>query len=413
MMYFLYTLVIRLYVLAIRIFSAFNIKAYKWLQGRKNIFNDIKQEVDIGQKYVWFHTASLGEFEQARPVIESFVEKFPKYKIVLTFFSPSGYEIRHNYDKAAHVFYLPADTPANAEKFLSLINPELVFFVKYEFWFNFIKAINKRNIPLYFFSVKLRPDQYFFKWYGSWFRKNLFKISAIFVQDRVSEQLLEKVNYKNVFMSGDTRFDRVLSVSSQKKSFPEVNAFSGGNFVVIGGSTWQPDEDMLLTLIRKYHNEIKIILAPHEINPVRINDFRVKLPCTSVLFSELTMENAAESRILIIDNIGLLLHLYQYAHIAYIGGGFGKNVHNVLEAAVFGVPVIFGPNYHKFIEIINLIDVGGAFPVNSYSEFESVFQKLFHDQKYRNNCSEICSRFVKNHSGATDSIIRHISVKVN
>jgi len=404
----LYNLFVYVYSGLIRLASLFDSKAGKWIQGRKDLLHRINAEIDKTQKHVWFHTASLGEFEQGRPVIEKFRQQFPQYKIVLTFFSPSGYEIRKNYEGADHIFYLPADTPKNVRKFLNTVDPVMVFFVKYEFWFNYIRTIRKRNIPLYFFSVKFRPDQYFFSWYGGWFRSNLKKINRIFVQDETSLKLLQSTGYEKGSISGDTRFDRVLSVAKEKKSFPLVGAFASNTKVLIAGSTWPPDEDMLTRLINKNTEGLKYIVAPHEIHAERIASFRAGLTVSSIKLSEASEENVAAARVLIIDNIGMLLHLYQYAGFSYIGGGFGKNVHNILEAATFGVPVVFGPNYHKFQEIIDLIAMGGAFPVNNYDEFESALLKLNNEDAFRESCSEICRNFVISSAGATDVILKGI-----
>lgn len=408
-MFFLYNLFIHVYSFLIKLSSIYNSKALKWIKGRKDIFYHIRSVIKHNEKHIWFHTASLGEFEQCRPVMEAFREKYPQFKIVLTFFSPSGFEIRKNYAGADHVFYLPADTNSNAERFLELINPVMVCFVKYEFWFNYIRQIHKRDTPLYFFSVKFRPSQYFFSWYGSWFRQNLKKINIIFVQDEISLQLLSGTGYLNGYISGDTRFDRVLSVANQKRSFPVVESFAANSKILIAGSTWPPDEEMLTQLINKQTPGLKYIVAPHEVDYGRIASFQSSLTAPAIRFSEATAEKIAEATVLIIDNIGMLLHLYQYADIGYIGGGFGKNVHNILEASTFGVPVVFGPNYHKFQEIIDLIKLGGAFPVNNYQEFESVIQKLNTDETFRNKCSAICKNFVSSSAGATEIILEKIT----
>jgi 3-deoxy-D-manno-octulosonic-acid transferase len=407
-MFWLYNIVIHIYTGLIRLAAFYDTKARQWTGGRKDLFRKIEAAIDKNQKHVWFHTASLGEFEQGRPVIEAFRQKYPDYKVVLTFFSPSGYEVRKNFEGADHIFYFPADTHRNARRFLQLVNPSMVFFVKYEFWFNYINEIHGRNIPLYFFSVKFRPDQYFFKWYGGWFRHNLKMIDRIFVQDEDSLQLLQSTGYLNGSLSGDTRFDRVLSVAAQKKSFPVIEAFSKNTKVLIAGSTWPPDEDMLKQLINKKTENLKYIIAPHEIRPVRIAAFQLEIFEKSVRLSEATIENVEDAKVLIIDNIGMLLHLYQYADFAYIGGGFGKNVHNILEAATFGVPVVCGPNYHKFQEIIDLNILGGAFPVVNYFYFESTLLKLHSDDAFRKECSDICRNFVANSAGATQIILKSI-----
>lgn len=408
-MFLLYNLSIHLYTGFIKTASLVNQKAKKWVSGRKDWQKHLKNAIQQEHKYIWFHASSLGEFEQGRPVIEEFRSNYPQYKIVLTFFSPSGFEVRKNYTGADYVCYLPADTSHNARKFIEIVNPAMAFFIKYEFWFNYIQVLHKKNIPIFFFSVKFRPGQHFFKWYGGWFRKMLKKISWIFVQDENSKKLLLSIGLKKCSVSGDTRFDRVLSVSSQKKAFPLIELFCRNKDIMVAGSTWPPDEDMMVHIINKFTGRFKFIIAPHEINMERISFFQKMLKATSLKFSEANEQNIKTADVLIIDSIGILLHLYQYARFAYIGGGFGKNVHNILEAATFGVPVVFGPNYHKFQEAIDLIKLEGAFPVNNYEGFEQIVSKLSIDDNFRKKCSEICRNFVVNNAGATSIIMEKIA----
>jgi len=407
-MSFFYNLSIYFYSGFIKLASLFNEKARKWVTGRKNWQKLLAQSIQKDAQYVWFHASSLGEFEQGRPVIEDFREKYPQYKIILTFFSPSGYEVRKNYSGVDHIFYLPADTPFNAKKFIEIINPALVFIIKYEFWFNYIHQLYLKNVPVYFFSVKFRPGQHFFKWYGGWFRKKLNEIDWIFVQDEASENLLRSIHCEKCSISGDTRFDRVLSVAQQKKTFPLIEQFAGNADVMVAGSTWPPDEEFMAGIINKFSNRLKFIIAPHEIHQERINALQQKIKSTSVKFSEAEKQEVKSANVLFIDSIGILLHLYQYARFAYIGGGFGKNIHNILEAATFGVPVIFGPHYHKFQEAIDLIKLGGAFPVNNYKELESIIVKLLDDKAYQEKCSGICRDFVTRNAGATAVIMEKI-----
>ncbi len=409
---FLYSFSIFFYTTLIKFAALFTAKARRWVAGRKNLFALMEQQIDRNQPHVWFHAASLGEFEQGRPVIEEFRKHYPHYKIVLTFFSPSGYDIRKNYAGADHIWYLPADSPRNVKKFLELVNPSMVFFIKYEFWFNYIHQIHKRNIPLYFFSVKFRPDQFFFAWYGGWFRKNLQKISWLFVQDESSLRLLDKIKIQQCSISGDTRFDRVRSVAIAKKEFPLVAKFTNNAQVLIAGSTWQPDEEFLIQFINQQPLKLKLIMAPHEIHEERMASFQARIQAKSIRFSELSEQNASDADVLIIDNIGMLLHLYQYAHVAYIGGGFGKSIHNILEAATFGKPVVFGPAYHKFQEALDLIALGGAFPVNNYKEFDAIVQQLFAQEAFLKKTSEICNTFVIEHSGATAIIMDKIATQI-
>lgn len=407
-MFFLYNLSICFYSGFIRVAALFNEKAKKWVNGRKNWQNRLAEVISNDKKYVWFHASSLGEFEQGRPVMEAFRGKFPQYKIILTFFSPSGYEVRKNYPGADIIFYLPLDTYCNAKKFIETVNPVMVFFIKYEFWFNYIHLLNKKNIPLYFFSVKFRSGQHFFSWYGGWFRKQLGKIDWIFVQDKASENLLQGIKCERCSVSGDTRFDRVLAVSQQKKSFPLIEQFAEGAKVMVAGSTWPPDEEMMVDIINKFSGRLKFIIAPHEIHTDRIAAMQQQIKSYSVKFSEAETKNLKDANVLIIDSIGILLHLYQYARFAYIGGGFGKNIHNILEAATFGVPVLFGPNYHKFQEAIDLIKSGGAFPVGNQTELEVYVEKLTVNKEWQQKCSAICKNFVSQNAGATAIIMNKI-----
>ncbi len=407
-MFFFYNLAVYVYSGLITIASPFSEKARKWVKGRKNWKGTLSAALTKERRYVWFHASSLGEFEQGRPVIEAFRKKYPEYGIVLTFFSPSGYEVRKNYPGADHICYLPADTYANAKKFIDLVNPAMVFFIKYEFWFNYIHRLYKKNIPLYFFSVKFRPGQHFFKWYGGWFRKMLKEIQWIFVQDASSEQLLKNINTGNSSVSGDTRFDRVLGVTRQKRSFPIIEQFAENSRIMVAGSTWPPDEELMVGLINTFSDRLKFIIAPHEIHQERIDTLQQKIKIRTVRLSEAENHDLKAAQVLIIDSIGILLHLYQYAQFAYIGGGFGKNIHNILESATFGVPVIFGPNYHKFQEATDLIGLGGAFPVHNYKELEKIVHKLSGDKNFHDKCSGICSQFVLQRAGATDMIMKKI-----
>ncbi len=408
-MHLLYNVGIYLYLLGIYIYSLFDPKAKLWIDGRKDIFNKIKATVN-NEKIAWFHAASLGEFEQGRSVIEKFKEKHPDYKILLTFFSPSGYEIRKNYEKADYIFYLPIDTPANARHFIEIIKPNVVFFIKYEFWFNYLNELKKKDIPVFLISGIFRPSQHFFKAYGNWFRKQLNCFTYFFVQNTISKDLLNSIGYNNIIISGDTRFDRVFAIASQKKAFPIINSFKGGaNKLILAGSTWEPDEDLLFEFIKLKLKDIKYIIAPHETHPERIIKLKEKLGSDVVLFSEANEENVADAKILIVDGIGYLSHLYQYADVSIIGGGFGKGIHNILEAATFGVPILFGPNYKKFSEAVELISLGGAFTINDKDEFLIKMKELIFNDAERNNASLKCKNYVINKVGATDIILENIS----
>lgn len=403
----LYSLIIYAYRLAIGIAGPFNAKAKKWVEGRKDIFQKLEAAIQKDAPLAWFHCASLGEFEQGRPLIEKFRKTNPGYRILITFFSPSGYEIRKNYSGADHVFYLPLDTRANAERFISIVNPKIVFFVKYEFWFNYLDQLHRANIPLFLVSAIFRPDQYFFKSYGGWARRALHKFTHFFVQDESSKQLLNRFDLHNITISGDTRFDRVADVAAHPKDIPVAATFSSGAMVIVAGSTWDTD-DQLLTELASKHNGFKLIIAPHEIEEEKIERLVNAFggPPNALRFSKAASADPTESRVLIIDNIGQLSSIYRYGQIAYIGGGFGKGIHNTLEAAAYGMPVIFGPNYHKFKEAKKLIELGGAFSISNYNQLEQRALALFNDPSLLKSSSEISRSYVMENRGATSIILR-------
>ncbi|HTA82964.1 MAG TPA: glycosyltransferase N-terminal domain-containing protein, partial [Bacteroidia bacterium] len=353
-MRYIYSLGIRLYGFAVLIASLFNDKAKKWRNGRKDIFEDLKKIFSTTQSpVIWFHCASLGEFEQGRPVIEEFKQKYPDYKILLTFFSPSGYEVRKNYTGADFIFYLPLDTNSNAKRFIEIAKPNIAVFVKYEFWFHFINILKRKGVPTYLISAKFRGDQYFFQWYGAWFRKQLKVYKKIFVQDAESEQLLLNAGVERVISAGDTRFDRVINIAEQVKPDALVAAFKGNNKLWVCGSTWEEDESLIYGVYNKLiatGQKIKLLLVPHEIGERHVAQLVEKFH--ALKYSSATAEQAASAEVMVVDKMGLLSSLYQYGDVAYVGGGFGKNVHNLPEAVVFGIPVVFGPNYHKFNEAI-------------------------------------------------------------
>jgi len=410
----LYNISIYSYHLLISVSSLFNEKARLWLMGRKNIFFSLSDIINTKDKFVWFHVASLGEFEQGRPVIEAFREKFPQYKILLTFFSPSGYEIRKDYKGADFIFYLPIDTKINAQKFIQIVNPKLAIFIKYEFWFNYLDVLHKKNIPVFIISAIFRKEQHFFKWYGGWFRKMLKKITFFFVQNRSSLELLDSIGIKNAKISGDTRFDRVFAISQKTQKYPLVAKFTEGKKVFLAGSTWQPDEELIEQLADKNKNDIKFIIAPHEVHEERIRSLISRFGKHKVLrHSESDEININHADILIIDGIGFLSSLYQYCDVAYIGGGFGKGIHNILEAATFGKPVIFGPNYFKFQEAVELISQGGAISVNNINELFKNTDKLLKEADYYRTCSEICKNYIISKCGATHIILDNLQKIIN
>jgi 3-deoxy-D-manno-octulosonic-acid transferase len=398
-----------LYLLLIRIAGLFNTKAGLWLKGRKNIFNRISDKINSNEDIVWFHAASLGEFEQGRPVIEAFRQKFPNYKILLTFFSPSGYEVRNDYKGADCIFYLPIDTISNARIFIQIANPKLAVFIKYEFWFNYLNELHKNNIPTFIISAIFRKDQHFFKWYGGWFRKMLKSIRWFFVQNKDSLELLDSISIKNVSISGDTRFDRVFAIAQQANKFPLIEKFITGKKVFLGGSTWQPDEELIEYLANKYKDKLKFIIAPHEIHKERIKSIITTFNKHNVLkYSQADEDNIQNAGVLIIDGMGFLSSLYQYCNLAYIGGGFGKGIHNILEAVTFGKPVIFGPNYQKFAEAKDLANAQGAFNISNKKELLEITDNLICNKTAYQSSSMICKNYVMDKKGATKVILDFI-----
>ncbi len=406
-MRFFYNISIFFYYLAIRIASFFNPKAVLWLKGRKNVFDRIESAIRTSEskQLIWFHCASLGEFEQGRPLMEKLKKQNPSVKIILTFFSPSGYEIRKNYSGADHIFYLPMDTPSNAKKFIEIVKPEKVFFVKYEFWFNYLNELKRKNIPTYLVSGIFRDDHYFFKSTGAWFRKQLGAFTHFYVQDEKSLTLLNAIGYSNVTLAGDTRFDRVFELASNVKQIDLVKQFAADKTVLIVGSSWKEDEEIISSFKLDH---FKLILAPHEIDTAHIDSIITRFSDVSLLlYSNATELNIKDAKVLVIDNIGMLSSLYQYGTIAFIGGGFGKGIHNILEAATFGLPVIFGPNYKKFTEAKELIRFGGAFSIKDVFEFEKIMQ-LLSDEQVLKTASMISKMYVKNRIGATDRVLSKV-----
>ncbi len=408
-MKFLYNAAILFYHLAIRVASPFHHKARLFVEGRKGWLSGLKEKRDPAATYLWFHCASLGEFEQGRPVMEAIRQKFPRYKIALTFFSPSGYEVRKNYPGADYVGYLPVDTPGNARLFIDTLHPAMAFFVKYEFWFNYISGLKKRGIPLYLVSGIFRKEQLFFSrmpW-GNWFRGMLESFTHLFVQDEDSAVLLKSAEVSHYTISGDTRFDRVALLANSSQPVPIVEKFSDGKPVLIAGSTWNPDEELLVPFIEAEEGW-KFIIVPHEVTPGNINRLTRLLKKEPLLFSQATPANIDHHDVLIVDTVGLLSSLYRYGTNAYIGGGFGVGIHNILEAATYGLPVFFGPNYHKFREACQLVEAGAAFPVTSTESFREQVLKVTRDERLYRNVSQIASDYVKKNQGATQAILKRV-----
>ncbi len=402
-----YNIIIHFYFTIIVVAGLFNKKARLFLAGRKNIFFDIQSKIKSTDTIAWFHAASLGEFEQGRSVIEAFRKRHPEFKILLTFFSPSGYEFRKNYQGADFIFYLPFDFKKNAEKFISIVRPEIVFFIKYEYWYNYLNTLKKSGIPVYVFSSIFREDQIFFKWYGGLFRKLLSFFHHLFVQDERSKSLLLTIGINNVTVAGDTRFDRVAEIAEVSKDISIVKQFAGDNLIIIAGSSWQPDETILVDYINSQDEQkaVKFIIAPHEIKPGNIN--RIMQCCNkkTIKFSEALSVDITGYKVLIIDNIGMLSSLYKYAHIAFIGGGFGKGIHNTLEAAVFGCPLLFGPKYQKFREAHDLIDRKAAIVIHNYSDFKIACDSLYKDREQLETTALAAKNYVKSCMGGTNLIL--------
>lgn len=457
----MYNIAIYIYLIGVAIGSLFNKKIKKMWRGEREAVDLLKEKVDPTAKYVWFHAASLGEFEQGRPLIEQLRATHPEYKILLTFFSPSGYEVRKNYEGADIVCYLPLDTIRNARRFLRAVHPVMAFFIKYEFWYNYLHILRHRGVPVYSVSSIFRPGQVFFKWYGRNYAKVLHCITHFFVQNEVSLQLLKGIGIDEATVVGDTRFDRVLQIKEQAKELPIVEAFKGINGkgdackeelsengckrdlsedackdnlsedackdelsedackgdlsengckvckVFVAGSSWQPDEDIFIRFFND-HPDWKLIIAPHVIGEDHLAYILDKLQMKAVRYTQATEQSAAEARCLIIDCFGLLSTIYRYGEIAYVGGGFGVGIHNVPEAAVWGVPVLFGPNNKRFQEAQDLLACKGSFEVTDYDSFNTIISRLISDDKFRHQCGEASANYVKSRSGATDIIMKSV-----
>lgn len=405
----IYTLIIHLYAFSVELASFFNRKARMTRLGQWRTNGILREHIDRNAKYIWFHAASLGEFEQGRPMIEAIRQQYPHYRILLTFFSPSGYEVRKDYDGADVVCYLPFDTPYKVRKFINLANPAIAVFIKYEFWLNYLSELKRREIPTYIISAVFRREQLFFKSYGKWYRKALRCYEHLFVQDETSAQLLAEYGITNVSVCGDTRFDRVLDVQRQAQLLPAIEEFAGDgkHLILVAGSTWPQDEDILIPYFNE-HPEVKLIIAPHEIHREHLMDIGSKLKRPSVRFSETNDQTVADKDCLIIDSFGLLSSIYRYGQVAYIGGGFGKGIHNTLEAAVYGIPILFGPKYQKFREAKDLISIGGGFSLTDMAGFVTLMDRLSTDPALKENIGNIVSRYVQENSGVTKKILNEL-----
>jgi len=404
-MILLYNIGIRMYYLYVLLGSLLNKKARLWIRGRHNVFHSIAKEFKQGDKVIWFHCSSLGEFEQGRPVLEEMKIRKPDHKILLTFFSPSGYEVRKNYQSANLICYLPLDTKRNARKFIGMVRPASVYFVKYEYWYNFITRLSSENIPVYVFSSIFRSSQIFFRSYGLLFRNMLKKISHIFVQDQESKDRLQNIGITHVSITGDTRFDRVYAIALTSKEIPEMLSFKKNHTVLIAGSTWPDDEDLLMQYINESDEGLKFIIAPHEIHESGLIRLEKTIQKKCLRFTSLNTSSADQADIILVDTIGFLASLYRYGDIALIGGGFGKGIHNILEAATFGMPIVFGPNYKQFREAVEMIGVGAAFSVNDYHSFSYILKKLVSDKIILSDTALKAREYVAGNTGATKRIV--------
>lgn len=412
MLHLLYNFLIHAYSFIISIIAPFNSKAKFWVEGRKDIFERLGSASLTNRgsaSLAWFHCASLGEFEQGRPVIEAFRLKYPSYKILVTFFSPSGYEIRKNYTGADFICYLPADTSQNAQKFIEILKPSIVFFVKYEFWRNYLTELEKQHIPVISFSAIFRPNQLFFKYYGGFFREILTKFKHILVQNQESFDLLKSIDIQQITLAGDTRFDRVKQIVDAKKDIPIAERFKANRQILMVGSAWQTDMEVLITLMNLLKNDstLTFVIAPHEIHREEIMAWQKQIESKSICFSEVKNDTKLiDYQVLIIDNIGMLSSLYQYADFAFIGGSFDKGLHNILEAATFGMPIFFGNKaYHKFQEAVDLVNLGGAYAVESTDDLGEMLNDLRLDKVKKKKTDKISQNYVLQNIGATEKVM--------
>lgn len=403
----LYNIGISIYETAIRTASLWYPKAKLWYDGRKNLFERMRNAIGADEHIIWVHVASLGEFEQGRPIIEKIRKEKPEYKILITFFSPSGYEIRKNYAGADYIFYLPSDLPSNVKRFLDIVKPEIAIFVKYEFWLNMLGELRRRRIRTYIVSAIFRRNSVFFRPYGEMWRNALETFDTIFVQNNESKELLSEIGYDNVIVAGDTRFDRVSSIAAQAKKIDIVERFKAGKRIFVAGSTWGPDEALLQPLINA-NPDIKFIIAPHEMDEGRIAKIITETKGGAVRYT--TAGNAAltDKQVLVLDTVGLLASVYGYATWAYIGGGFGVGIHNTLEAATFGLPIAFGPNYKRFKEACDMITLGAARSVRDYKELSEWFAPLRDNAQYLAETSHTAKEYTSKHQGATDIFVKAI-----
>lgn len=404
----LYNIGIYIYDFLVHIAAVFSRKPRKMVRGHWVVYELLRQQKEKDARYIWFHAASLGEFEQGRPLIEKIRERYPDYRVLLTFFSPSGYEVRKNYKGADIVCYLPFDKPRNVSKFLDIMRPCMAFFIKYEFWQNYLDELHKRRIPVYSVSSIFRREQIFFKWYGGSYRKVLKNFDQLFVQNETSKRFLSKIGVNKVTVVGDTRFDRVLDIRCQAKDLPLVECFKGDSLTLVAGSSWPPDEDLFIEYFNT-HPDMKLIIAAHVIDENHLVEIIDKLKRPYVRYSKANEKNVLNADCLIIDCFGLLSSIYRYGEIAYVGGGFGAGIHNILEAAVYGMPVIFGPKYSKFMEARELLEVKGAFSVKAYEDLSPLLDKMVADEDFLKKIGDNADQYVKSRLGASERVLSRIN----
>lgn len=408
-----YNTSIKAYGMALKLASNFNEKAKLWVDGRKNWEEKIASKLSKTDKVLWVHCSSLGEFEQGRPVIEALRENYPEHKIAVSFFSPSGYEIRKNYQGADLIFYLPLDTKSNAKKLIKILHPEILILVKYEYWFNLISKLHQQNIPTIVVSAIFREKQNFFKNNGNnWFAKKLNLINHFFIQNQKSKTLLDSIHISQSTIAGDTRFDRVKQIIHQNNQLDFMDHFKANSKLIVVGSSWPKDEELFIELIKqKLNNDWKILFAPHNLNEAEINNFIAKINQKTIKFSDLektSIQDLNDAKVFILNTIGVLSKVYSYADITYIGGGFGAGIHNTLEAVTFGNPVVFGPKYKKFQEAVDLIEVGGGFTIANQHEFNEIMNQLMNDESFRNDAGKKAGDFVQNSPNATKMIMDYL-----
>lgn len=408
-MLYIYNLVVLFAAQILKLLALFSPKMKIFVEGRKSVFQTLKNKIHPDDKVFWFHAASLGEYEQGLPVIEKVKEQFPHHKIVVTFFSPSGYEVRKNNTVADVTVYLPLDSKTNAKQFLDLVHPEKVFFIKYEFWPNYLNELKERNISTYLISGIFREKQVFFKWYGGFYRDALKPFNYFFVQNEKSKILLQSIGFSNVKVSGDTRFDRVVAILEKDNSLDFIEQFKNNQTTIVIGSSWPKDEELLVNFINQAAEHVKFIIAPHNIKSEQIQNLKQSITKVSVLFSEKDTIDVSKCNVFLIDTIGILTKIYSYADIAYVGGGFGNpGVHNILEPATFGIPIVIGSNYSHFAEAIALVGLEGCISVKNQSELNEAFDLLLQNEDERYEKGHICSTFVQMNKGATNRIFKSV-----